>query len=188
MTATSNSSTLMSVSMFRLCLVLSLWFAFASAALADIGRFAGTYTGAADVVLADGSVRQRDMSVEISETKTGFSVAWRTTTYRDDGRSKEKSYEIEFLPSVRDGIFAAAMTRNVFGHSVQQDPMKGEPYVWARIIGDTLTVYSLFVNNDGGYELQQFDRTLAEGGLMLEFSAILNGAKRAGVQTLLLRR
>jgi len=188
MTDSFNISATASKSVFRLCFVLGLWLAFAAAALADIGRFAGTYTGAAEIVSADGSVRQRDMSVQISETKKGFTVAWSTTTHRDDGRSTEKSYEIEFVPSARAGIFAAAMTRNVFGHLVQQDPMKGEPYVWARIIGDTLTVFSLFVNEEGGYELQQFDRTLTEGGLILNFSAILNGEERAGVQTLLVRR
>ena len=102
-------------------------------------------------------------------------MEWTTATYRPNGSVKEKSYAISFVPSDRDGVFAAAMKANVFGKQVQLDPMKGEPYVWARIIGDTLSVYSLHVDEEGGYEVQQFDRTLAEGGLSLEFQSVRNG-------------
>jgi hypothetical protein len=79
------------------------------------------------------------------------------------------------------------MKRNVFGHDVQLDPMKGEPYVWARIHGDTLSVYSLFVAEDGGYEIQQFDRTLATGGLDLDFQSVRNGEIQRTVSTFLTR-
>ena len=77
------------------------------------------------------------------------------------------------------------MKRNVFGHNVQLDPMKGEPYVWGRIDGDTLSIYSMFVTEDGGYEIQQFDRTLATGGLELQFQNVLNGVIQRTVSTFL---
>lgn len=147
----------------------------AQTAWADITRFVGHYTGSAEVVDIDGSKRQRDMSVTINETKKGFSVKWTTTTYKTRGRIKEATFEINFVPTDRNGVFAAAMKRNVFGHETQLDPMHGEPYVWARIEGETLTVFSLFVNDSGGYEMQQFDRTLATGGLDLEFTRTSNG-------------
>jgi hypothetical protein len=79
------------------------------------------------------------------------------------------------------------MKRNVFGHGVQLDPMKGEPYVWSRIDGETLSVYSLFVAEDGGYEIQQFNRTLTEGGLDLEYKAVRNGEIQRTVQAFLER-
>ena len=153
-------------------------------AQAPINSFVGDYSGSADIQTADGSVLTRDMSVSIRELKEGFSVRWSSTTYRE-GEPREKSYQISFVPSDRPGVFAAAMTKNVFGHEVPLDPMKGEPYVWARIGGDTLTVFSLFVDNDGGYEIQQFDRTLAEGGLELEFRRLRNGEPQRSVSTFL---
>lgn len=159
----------------------------ATSAQAQIERFVGNYSGSAEVVSADGTKKPRDMSVEISETKEGFVVNWSSTTYREDGSSKEKSYTIEFVPSNRGDVYAAAMKRNVFGHDVQLDPMKGEPYVWARIGGDTLTVYSLFVSEDGGYEMQQFDRTLSDGGLMLDYKSVRNGKIGRTVTTFLAR-
>lgn len=157
----------------------------ASVAQADISRFFGSYVGSAEVVSLDGSSRPRDMSVKISGVDGGFSVNWASTTYRLDGTAKEKSYTIEFAPSDRDGVFAAAMKRNVFGHNVQLDPMRGEPYVWSRIEGDTLSLYSMYVTDTGGYEIQQFDRTLAEGGLALEFKNIRDGIILRTVSTFL---
>ncbi|MFK7870922.1 MAG: hypothetical protein AB8B58_16995 [Roseobacter sp.] len=167
-------------------IVLTMVFALtASLAQADISRFVGTYVGSAAVTLEDGSKQPRDMNVEIKQTKEGFIVQWSSTSIRSDGSRKEKSYSVEFVPSDRGEVFAAAMKRNVFGHSVQLDPMKGEPYVWGRIHDDTLTVYSLFVAEDGGYEIQQFDRTLATGGLTLAYQSVRNGQINRTVTTFL---
>lgn len=166
-------------------LVVALFMLVGAGAQADVSRFVGNYTGEAEVVSKDGSTQARDMSVEISETKDGFRVTWTSTTYRADGSVKAKTYTVDFEPSAREGIYAAAQERNVFGHNVQLDPMKGEPYVWGRIVDDTLSVFSLFVSDDGGYEIQQFDRTLADGGLMLEYQAVVNGVVLRTVSTLL---
>ena len=151
---------------------------------AEISDFVGEYVGQAEIQVGD-DINQRDLSVEIIETKGGFTVNWTTTTYRSDGRVKEAVYSINFVPSDREDVYAAAMKKNIFGHEVQLDPMKGEPYVWARIWGDTMTVYSLFVDDEGGYEIQEFNRTLATGGLDLDFLSVRNGALRRQVQTFL---
>lgn len=172
------------LSLTGLVVVLSV---LANMARADIAPFVGTYSGAAVVTSLDGTETPRDMSVEISETKRGFQVQWTSVSLRDDGSRKEKSYTIDFVPSGRDAVYSAAMRKNVFGHQVQLNPMKGEPYVWARIDGDTLTVFSLHVAEDGGYTLQQYDRTLAEGGLNLRFQAVADGDIQRGVETFLTR-
>ncbi|WP_299686428.1 hypothetical protein [uncultured Tateyamaria sp.] len=171
-----------------LCVVLiAALMVWTSVARAEIAKFAGSYEGSAEVTAADGTKIPRDMSVDISETKEGFQVKWTSVTYRSDGRTKEKSYTIDFVPSGRAAVYAAAQQKNVFGHRVQLDPMKGEPYVWARIDGDTLTVYSLFVSEAGGYSLQQYDRTLADGGLDLRFQNIRDGEILRAVETFLTR-
>ncbi len=171
----------LAVSLFVVSLI---W---ASAGMADIARFVGTYSGSAMVTNVDGTAHHRDMSVEISETKKGFVVQWTSTRYRTDGSEKAKSYKINFQPSDRGNVFAAAMGKNVFGHDVQLDPMQGEPYVWARLVGDTLSVFSLFVTDIGGYELQQYDRTLVDEGLQLDFKRLSNGLPLRSVTTLLTR-
>lgn len=157
-----------------------------TAAQADVARFVGDYSGSAEVETYDGGTAQRDMSVSIRETRDGFTVKWNSTTWRD-GKGKQKTYTISFVPTDRDSVYAAAMTRNVFGHEVPLDPMKGEPYVWSRIVGDTLTVFSLYVSASGGYELQQFDRTLVPEGLRLDFTASSDTSARRTVTTVLHR-
>lgn len=170
------------VSTLVVALVLS-----APVSASNVSRFVGDYSGSAEIISADGTKTPRDMSVSISETRGGFNVKWTSTTHKPDGRTKEKSYSIDFVPTDRTDIYAAAMERNIFGHEVQLDPMKGEPFVWGRISGDTLTVYSLFVDDVGGYEMQQYDRTLADGGLMLVFTNLRNGDKQRSVSTFLER-
>ncbi len=168
-------------------MALLLWTAFATLQVraADIAPFVGDYIGSANLVEKDGTETPRDMSVSIKELKNGFNVSWTTTTYRGDGRVKEQKFSVDFLPSERSDVFSAAMKRNVFGHEVPLDPMQGEPFVWGRIEGDTMTVFSLFIGETGDYELQQYDRTLAEGGLDLSFSRFRNGVKSRSVETFL---
>lgn len=169
-------------------LLLGNGFTTPAQAQASIDEFYGEYAGNATLVRADGDTEERDMSVTIGPTKDGFNVQWVSTSYKSDGRTKEKAYSIDFIASPRDGIFSAAMTRNVFGHAVPLDPMNGEPFVWGRIEGDTLTVFSLFLDETGDYELQQFDRTLSEGGLMLEFATFRDGILQRSLDTLLARQ
>lgn len=168
---------------------IAIWAALCVAVrAADIDAFVGTYTGSAEITGNDGALVTRDMSVTISETKKGFRVEWTTATKRTDGSSKAKAYAIDFVPSDRGGVYSAAMQRNVFGKEVPLNPMKGEPYVWGRILGDKMTVYSLFVTAEGGYELQQFDRTLTEGGLDLSFQNVSDGEIGRQVSTFLTRQ
>ncbi len=173
--------------MVALALSACIWMAALAqqAFAANIEPFVGDYTGSAEVVDADGTATPRDMSVSIHEIKGGFNVSWTTTTYKADGRIKDEKYSVDFQTSDRPDVYSAAMKRNVFGHEVPLDPMKGEPFVWGRIDGDTLTVFSLFISENGGYELQQFDRTLAEGGLNLSFSRFHDGEKSRSVETFL---
>jgi hypothetical protein len=154
---------------------------------ADIDPFIGSYSGSAEVE-SGGVTNHRDMSVEIAETDDGFEITWKSITHKADGRIKEKEYHIGFLPTQRDGIFTAAMATNVFGNPVPLDPMKGDPYVWSRITGNIFTVYSLLIDQDGGYEMQEYNRTLTEGGLNLEYLRIRNGEKLKNIRSFLKKK
>ena len=156
----------------------------ASAPAADFDRFIGSYSGSAQVE-NNGVSSQRDMSVTIGATKQGFEVNWKSISHKADGRIKEKEYTINFLPTQRGGIYSSAMGVNVFGNPIPLDPMKGDPYVWSRITGDTLTVFSLLIDDRGGYEMQEYNRSLAAGGLNLEYKRIRNGEKLKSISVFL---
>lgn len=174
---------------------LRLWFATLALSLIlptvtlaqEFTSFIGTFVGVADETV-DGETKQRDMSVTVAETEEGFSVRWKSIAFKADGRVKEQEYTVEFVPSQRDNIFGSAMKRNVFGKSVALDPLKGEPFVWARFVDDTFTVFSLFINEAGDYEMQEYHRTLAEGGLNLSFRRVRDGAAEKEITAFLKRQ
>ena len=140
----------------------------------SISSFFGEYVGQS-ITSTDEGLRVRDLSVEIKERKDGFTIEWTTITVHVDGKNKRKSYDIDFRSTPRDDIYASEMRRDKFGGQVPLNPLKGDPYVWARQEGGTLTVYAMVITEDGSYEMQQYDRTLTEDGLDLAFSRVRDG-------------
>lgn len=147
----------------------------AAVSASEIERFAGSYSGSAEL-LANGETQRRDLSVKIEENREGFTLSWTSVSYKSDGRTKESTYTIEFVPSPRKGIYGSAMKVNVFGKRKPLDPLNGEPFVWTRIMGDTFSTFSLFITDSGGYEMQEYHRTLVDGGLQLKFLRLRDGA------------
>lgn len=45
----------------------------------------------------------------------------------------------------------------------------------ARIDGNKFTVYAMLITDEGGYEMQTYQRTLADGDMLLNFSRVRNG-------------
>jgi hypothetical protein len=169
------------MSTFRLLFLLAagfLIFPAVSAGAANavgIEAFYGRYTGQAISTMEEG-ISKRDLSVRIIDAGKGsFTLDWITFTRKEDGRRKRKSYSITFRPTKRGNVYGSAMRSDKFGNAMPLDPLKGEPYVWARIQDKTLTVHALHITEDGGYEMQVYDRTLTDDGLQLRFSRVNNG-------------
>ena len=140
-----------------------------------IEDFFGTYVGRSISTIGD-DLSDRDLNVTIKKHKKGFAVEWATVLRRPDGSTKSRTYSINFFKSGRPGIFKSAMRNNVFGAAMPLDPLKGDPYLWAGINGDTLTIHAMIITDTGGYEMQVYDRTLTEDGLFLKFSRNRDGA------------
>lgn len=140
-----------------------------------IDPFIGEYQGQS-IVDNTAGLHPRDLSVSITRRGKGFNVEWTTVIYEADGRSRRNNYSISFIPTRRSNIFSSAMRTNVFGGRQAMDPLRGEPFFWARVRGHTLTVYALLITDEGGYEMQVYDRTLTGAGdLELEFSRVRDG-------------
>jgi hypothetical protein len=170
-----------------LALSLFVFTCLATVAVAnDIERFAGTYSGMAEF-MDNGELQRRDLATTIIPTDDGFVLGWSTVTYKSDGRTKEASYTIEFVPSPREGIYGSAMKVNVFGKRQPLDPLNGEPFVWTRIQGDTFSTFSLFITDTGTYEMQEYHRTLVEGGMELVFRRLRDGELQREINATLTR-
>ena len=145
------------------------------AADADIGKFFGTYEGHT-ISAQESGLSKRDLNIEITPYEDdGFTVKWSTLLRKPDGKAKSKSFKVSFLPGKRPGIFAAAAKKNLFGHMRPLNPLAGDPYVWASIHGQTLTLRSLHISESGGYEIQVFSRMLTKSGLDTRFERVRDG-------------
>lgn len=149
----------------------------------QIDAFYGHYIGHAT---SDAAI-ERDLSVTIGPSASGgFFVAWTTVSHKPKGMTR-KEYQIKFLPTPRPNIYSSAMQTNVFGGQISLDPLKGDPYVWARIKDKTLTVHSLTITSEGGYQMQIYNRTLNDQGLLLEYRRLQSGEPLRQVATQLVR-
>jgi hypothetical protein len=155
-------------------ITLSVWSRSVSAT--DLAAFYGSYVGQA-VSESDGEISNRDIAVEIRAHKKGFKLKWSTVTKRADGRLKRKAYEVNFVGSGTETVYASAMRRNLFGKAVPMDPLKGDPYVWATLVGSTLTVHAMIITESHGYEMQTYRRTRTDAGLDLVFNRVRDGER-----------
>ncbi len=143
-----------------------------------IAAFAGQYLGKglARTPSEYFDLTTRDLGVTITVRGQGFTVTW-TTVIRDRGdpdnpTAKRKSATLDFVASGRAGVFRGA---------APSDPMSGQPYAWARIKGQTLTVHSLVITGDGSYEMHTYDRTLTPFGMDLKFTRVSDGEPTSSV-------
>ena len=148
------------------------WAADGRAVDRPIEDFYGEFVGRS---VAGGGVKARDINITIEAVRRGFNISWSTVSYGASGKAKRKSYSIDFRRTKRDNIYLSSMRKDVFGNRAPNDPMKGDPYVWSRIDGDTLSVYALIVTDDGSYDMQVYHRTLTANGMRLKFTRFLEG-------------
>ena len=160
----------------------------AQAADRKISEFYGSYTGQTISVQGEG-LSARDLSVQIKPTKRGFNLSWTTVNYKKGGAKSRKSYSIDFSKSRRKGVWGSAQRRDAFGNMRPINPLnEGDPFVWATIKGDTLTVYALLITEAGGYELQTYARTLTASGLQLSFTRLRDGRQLKAITGVLLKK
>lgn len=129
----------------------------------SIEPFVGYYHGTT-IEHAENELQARDLDVIIKETERGFVIDWSTVIHKSDGREKAVSLAVEFYATERPEIYGSAMRSGLFGKRIPNDPLKGEPFFWARIVDRTLTINALYINDEGGYEMQVYERTLDENG------------------------
>jgi len=168
--------------LFSRAFLFAFLFAAAAPAFAadpSIERFFGRFIGKTAIAIG-GEKTPRDISVEIrpvDDDDDAFTIKWDTVITKADGSTKANSDKILFQDTKRDAIYSSAMRVNVFGKRTPLDPLSGDPFVWARVTGDTLTVFALLITDAGSYEMQVYDRTLTGDQMELRFSRVRDGEK-----------
>ncbi len=161
---------------FLLAYITFILVAFAqpSTAAYQYEKFVGEYLG--EGITSEGEdLTKRDLRVEIKPKQESFVLSWVSVTHKSNGSLKKKAYTVQFKPRGNSGLYGSAMRTDMFGNEVPLDPLKGEPYVWARISGDTLFVYAMLITEEGGYEMQVYERTLTPNGMDLTYYRVRDG-------------
>ncbi|MFQ5756369.1 MAG: hypothetical protein ACE5H7_09790 [Acidiferrobacterales bacterium] len=136
-------------------------------------RFFGRYNGMSTSV-PEGEISKRELSITIKPYENGFSINAETRMHKPGGRVKRVQTSISFRPTRRKNIYSSAMRRDLFGHAVPLDPLKGDPFIWATVSGNRFTVYAVQITDDGAQDLQIDKRTLTPQGMELEFTRFLD--------------
>jgi len=136
--------------------------------------FHGEWRGE-ELIASEGSdglkVTADDLSVRIGPDGDGFWMHW-TALSRDKvgGPLVRHPIEARFAPTGRPGVFAfvpeeSSMLLRLFGDPATNNPLEGEPLLWARFDGKALSVYGLEINAEGGFDLYQQVRRLTGDGM-----------------------
>lgn len=112
----------------------------------------------------------RDLDVIIAPSGAGFNVTW-TTIIRAGGDPKNP----DVRRKTQTATFSPTDKANVFRGAPSGDPLAGNPYVWARIEENTLTVFIMTIGESGEYSMQSYARTLSGYGMDLVFTRIRDG-------------
>jgi hypothetical protein len=159
----------------------AIWLASFPAAAQNlpISAFYGQYSGGGIAHNADSeyfAMTTRDFDVAIEPENDGVRVNWTSVIRRGGDPLK---------PTIRrktsSKLLQPTAVPNVFHCANSGDPLKDQELCWARIDGNTLTVFLMTVSRNGIYELQQYDRTLSGTGMTLLFRSWRDGDRLRSV-------
>lgn len=166
------------------------------AADAAVDAFFGVFQGETTFLTATGA-KKRGISVSFSPVSDampgvdGVEVSWTTLSKRADGTFNSKTHDAVFVPAdPAETIFVAVKssgsaedistleegqddTRDegkVVAPRSPRDPRGTAPYLWGRIKENTFSIYVVVVTEEGGYEIQIYNRTLTKEGMTLVYS------------------
>ncbi len=147
--------------------------------------FLGKYTGQAVFVTPTG-LAKRNLEVVVRREHPGFSLEWTTISTKLSGKLKRSNYFVVFKPGKRKGYYTSTDKIDRFGSKVPIDPLAGDPQVWAKIDGKSMTVYAVLITEEGAHEVQTYERTLMAGGKMkLKFSRVRDGKPLKSIEAIL---
>jgi hypothetical protein len=132
---------------------------------AGFEKFYGEWVGTA-VSDTGGEISPRDIRTKIAPQGQGFWITWVLVIHKAADKEKRSEFSVSFQPTKRPNVYISAMRLDAFGNAAPLDPLRGDPYIWARIEGSMIMVYALVITQAGAYEMHAYERTLTPAGAM----------------------
>jgi hypothetical protein len=145
----------------------------ASAADVAIDDFVGKWRGVEVSVEATEQMPKlspSDLDMAITDEDGGFRVRALALGREPDGTLVPRSMEATFAPTEVPGVFAYApgtgsLLSSLFADPAVGNPLEGDTLLWARLQEDTLHLYSLAIDQGGGYMLEHSTGRLTGDGM-----------------------
>jgi hypothetical protein len=145
----------------------------ASAADVAIEDFFGEWRGVEVSVKATEQMPKlspSDLDMAITDEDGGFRVRALALGREPDGTLVPRSMEATFAPTEVPGVFAYApgtgsLLSSLFADPAVGNPLEGDTLLWARLQDETLHLYSLAIDEDGGYMLEHSTERLTGDGM-----------------------
>lgn len=152
----------------------------ARAADLPLDAFFGSFSGGGVAENRDSAyfaVTARDFDVVIRPEGKGFRMEW-TSVIRGGGEPNRP--QVRHRKTVK--VLQPGKKPGVYRCSESGHPLDGKELCWARISNRTLSMFLMTVDENGVYDLQQYDRTLSGAGMQLTFKALRAGDEVRTVQ------
>lgn len=140
----------------------------------SIDAFVGSWKGdeAASEV---GELAPDALALEIEAEAEGFRISWHDLGAGGQSGIGAEVIDARFAPADRPGVYeyepsSGSLLSRMFASPATGNPLEGETLIWARIDDQTLAVYSMNIDQEGGFDLDHYSWTLTETGLRLTFS------------------
>ncbi len=139
----------------------------------SIEAFVGNWKGQ-QPQSASGALPPDALNLEFQKNAEGFRMSWRDLSAADQGDVGVGNIDASFSATDRAGVYAYApksgsMLMRMFASPETGNPLKGETLLWARVDDASLTVYSMKIDVNGGFDLDHYSWTRTGDGLQLTF-------------------
>lgn len=148
---------------------------------AGIEDFFGSWRGIEISAPAGLEFQANDLDVAIERYDRGFHMRW-TTLDRSGSEADFTAQPAEagFSETERPGVYAydpggGSLFSSLFAAPASGNPLEGETLLWARLGEAALVVYSLSIDPDGGFDLNRYERTLSDDGMVVNYQRRIEG-------------
>jgi hypothetical protein len=140
----------------------------------SIEAFIGSWK-TAEISSSSDALAPNALDLKIAAEAGGFSLVWRDLGKSGQAGIGSEGIEAQFVPANRPGVYeyqpsSGSLFSSMFASPATGNPLEGETLIWARIDGDTLAVYSMMIDQAGGFDLDHYSWERTETGLQLTFT------------------
>jgi hypothetical protein len=147
-----------------------------AAVAAGIDDFFGAWRGvelSIDASEKPPDLTPADLDLSITDHGEGFRIRAVALARQPDGNLAPRRFDAAFAPTETPGVFAfepgGSLLSNLFADPASGNPLDGDTLLWARLVDDTLHVYSLAIDDRGGFALEHSTGRLTGEGMALRY-------------------